>query len=106
VKAFLAPKVPEPKPTYTEKQKAYAIDILTTDAQYKRNLPSDYKREIERQSDLAKAKRSGKQIPQLGEQKNQSVPPLIVGPPDIDTSFRADLEDDRLLLDPRVVAAA
>jgi hypothetical protein len=55
---------------------------------------------------LAKAKRSGKQIPQLGEQKNQSVAPLIVGPPDIDTSFRADLEEDRLLLDPRVVAAA
>jgi hypothetical protein len=35
VKAFLAPKVPEPKPTYTEKQKAYAINFLTTDAQYK-----------------------------------------------------------------------
>jgi hypothetical protein len=68
VKAFLAPKVPEPKPTYTPKKKTWAIDMLTAEPQYKRSLPSDYKREIERQSDLAKkAKRSGKQSPQLGE---------------------------------------
>jgi hypothetical protein len=106
VKAFLAPKVHEPKPTFTPKQKKWAIGMLTVEPQYKQNLPSDYKCKIERQSDLAKAKRSGKQIPQLGEQKNQSVPPLIVGPVDIDTSFRADLEDDQLLLDPRVVGAA
>jgi hypothetical protein len=79
VKAFLAPKVP--KPTYINKQKDWAYGMLTAEPQYKMNLPSDYKREIERQSDLAKAKRSGKQIAQLGEQKNQSVPPLIVGPP-------------------------
>jgi hypothetical protein len=60
------------------------MDMLTTEPQYKRSLPSDYNREIERQSDLAKkAKRSaksGKQIPQLGEQKNQSVLSLIVAP--------------------------
>jgi hypothetical protein len=81
--------------------------MLTTEPQYKRSLPSDYKREIERQSDLAKkAKRSGKQIPQLGEQKNQLVPPLIVTPHDIHTSFRADLDMDRDLLDPRVIGAA
>jgi hypothetical protein len=54
-----------------------------------------------------KAKRSGKQIPQLGEQKNQSVPPLIVAPlPDIHTAFRANLDMDRELLDPRVIGAA
>jgi hypothetical protein len=56
-----------------------------------------------------KAKRSGKQIPQLGEQKNQSVPPLIVAPPpspDFHTAFRADLDMDRELLDPRVIGAA
>jgi hypothetical protein len=75
VKAFLAQKVPEPKPTYTPKQKTWAISMLTAEPQYKQSLPSDYKRETERQSDLAKkAKRNGKQIPQLGEQKNQSVP--------------------------------
>jgi hypothetical protein len=81
VKAQFARKEPEPKPTYTPKQKTWAIGMLTAEPQYKKSLPSDYKCEIERQSDLAKkAKRSGKQIPQLGEQKNQSVPPLIVAP--------------------------
>jgi hypothetical protein len=107
LKAHFALKLPEPKPTFSEKVKKWAYGMLTKPAQYKMNLPSDYKRKIERQSDLAKkAKRSGKQIPQLGEQKNQSVPPLIVGPPDIHTSFRADLKEDQLLLDPRVVGAA
>jgi hypothetical protein len=81
VKAFFAPKEPEPKPTYSDKDKKWAIGMLTAEPQYKRSPPSDYKREIERESDLAKAKRRGKQIPQLGEQKNQSVPPLIVTPP-------------------------
>jgi hypothetical protein len=85
VKAHFAPKVPEPKPTYSEKDKKWAMDMLTTEAQYKSSLPSDYKYEIERQSDLAKkAKRSaesGKQIPQLREQKNQLAPPLIIAPP-------------------------
>jgi hypothetical protein len=81
VKAFFAPKVPEPKPIFTDEQRDWAYGMLTAEAQYKMNLPSDYKREIERQSRLAKAKRSGKQIPQLGEQKNQSVPPHIVAPP-------------------------
>jgi hypothetical protein len=81
VKTFFAPKQHEPKPTYSDKAKKWAIGMLTAEPQYKRSLPSDYKREIERQSNLAKAKRSEKQISQLGEQKNQSVPPLIVGPP-------------------------
>jgi hypothetical protein len=88
VKAFFAPKEPEPKPTYSDKDKKWAISMLTTEPQYKRSLPLDYKREIERQSDLAKAKRRGKQIPQLGEQKNQSVPPLIVAPPPPPISIR------------------
>jgi hypothetical protein len=46
------------------------------------NLPSDYDREISKQSVLCDEKKktsakSRKQIPQLGEQKNQSPPPLI-----------------------------
>jgi hypothetical protein len=86
------------------------MGMLTQPAQYKMSLPSDYKCEIERQSDLAaKAKRSaksGKQIPQLGEQKNKLVPPLIIGPTDIHTSFRAEMDKDRELLDPRVIVAA
>jgi hypothetical protein len=48
VKAFLAPKVPEPKPTFTPKEKKWAIGMLTAEPQYKKNLPSDYKHEIER----------------------------------------------------------
>jgi hypothetical protein len=68
VKAHFARKEPEPKPTYSTKDKKWAIDMLTAEAQYKISLPSDYKHEIERQSGLVKkAKRSGKQIPQLGE---------------------------------------
>jgi hypothetical protein len=71
VKAHFAPKVPEPKPTYSEKDKKWAMDMPTIEAQYMSSLPSDYKHEIERQSDLAKkAKRSaksGKRNPQLGE---------------------------------------
>jgi hypothetical protein len=84
LKAHFAPKTPEPKLTYIEKYKNWAMGMLTQPAQYKLSLPSDYKCEIERQSDLAaKAKisaKSGKQIPQLGEQKNQLIPPLIIGP--------------------------
>jgi hypothetical protein len=97
--------VPEPKPTYSEKDKKWAMDMLTTEAQYKRSLPSDYKRKIERQNYLAKkakgSAKSRKQIPQLGEQKNQSVPPLIVAPPpDIHMTFRAEMDMDCELLDP------
>jgi hypothetical protein len=60
------------------------MDMLTKEPQYKSSLPLDYIREIERQSDLAekekRSAKSGKQIPQLGEQKNQSVPSLIIAP--------------------------
>jgi hypothetical protein len=102
--------MPEPKLTYSKKDKNWAMGMLTQQAQYKLSLPSDYKRKIERQSDLvAKAKRtakSRKQIPHLGEQKNQSVPPLIIGPIDIRMSFKAKMDKDRELLDPRVIAAA
>jgi hypothetical protein len=110
LKAHFAPKKPEPKLTYIEKDKNWAMGMITQPTQYKLRLPSDYKCEIERQSDLAaKAKRSAKnrkQIPQLGEQKNQSVPPLIIGPTDIHMSFRAKMDKDHELLDPRVIAAA
>jgi hypothetical protein len=67
VKAHFAPKVPEPKPTFSEKDKKWAMGMISQPAQYKMDLPSDYKREIERQSALAKkaktSAKSGKQIP-------------------------------------------
>jgi hypothetical protein len=48
VKAHFAPKKPEPKSTYSEKDKNWAMGMLTQPAPYKLSLPSDYKREIER----------------------------------------------------------
>ena len=75
------------------------------------NLESDYDREIIKQTG-AKSKqkkqtsaKSGKQICQLGQQKNQSVPPLIVSS-DIDKDFRADMDKYMELLDPRAMTAA
>jgi hypothetical protein len=52
-----------------------------------------------------KAKRSGKQIPHLREQKNQLVPPLIVAPP-ISIRPSEPIWIWTVLLDPRVIAAA
>jgi hypothetical protein len=60
------------------------------------SLPSDYTREIERQTDLAaKAKISSK-----------IAPLLIIGHTDIHTAFRAKMDKDCELLDSRVIAAA
>lgn len=84
--------------------------MLTQPAQYMMNLESDYDRTIiklsaeSKKNKKASAKR-GKQIPQLGEQENQSVPPLIVSS-DIDKDFRADMDKDFELLDPRAINAA
>jgi hypothetical protein len=78
VKAFFAPKKPEAKQRYSEKEKKWAMDMLTQPVQCKMNLISDYDREILKQGALSdekkKSAKSGKQIPQLGEQENQSVP--------------------------------
>jgi hypothetical protein len=68
------------------------------------NLPSDYDREILKQGALSDEKKntsakSGKQIPKLREQKNQSVPPLIVES-DIDKAIKTDMDKDYDLLDP------
>jgi hypothetical protein len=76
VKAFIAPKQREAKQTFSEKDKKWAMGMLTQLAQYKMNLPSDYAPKISNQST-----KSGKQILLLGEQKNQSVRPLIAVPP-------------------------
>jgi hypothetical protein len=72
MKAHFAPKKPGAKQTYSEKDKKWAMGMLTQPAQYKMNLPSDYDREILKQGALSDEKKktnakSGKQIPQLGE---------------------------------------
>ena len=62
-------------------------------------LQSDYGRELNKQarshSDQGKKRsaKSGKQIAQLGQQKNQSVPPLIVTS-DGGEAFRAEMDKD------------
>ena len=103
-KAFFAPKKPEPKPQYSQKDINWAISFLNTPSQFSQNLPSDYHRELKRQSQKLREK-SGKDVPQLGLQKNQSVPPLIVTS-DIDKEFRAAMDIDMELMDPRALAAA
>ena len=109
VQAHFAPKMPEPKQIFDEKNKKWAKEFIEQPAKYKMNLRSDYDREILKQDFKSENKKtsakSGKQIPQLGEQKNQSVPPLIVSS-DIDKEFRADMDKDFQLLDPRAINAA
>ena len=76
-------KEPEPKQVFTEKQKKWAKDFLTTPSQAELNMPDDYGHELRRQAKILKeekeeSKKSGKQVDQLGMQKKQSIPPLIV----------------------------
>ena len=110
-KAFFAPKKPEQKPVYDEKSKKWRKSFLEQPSQISMNLPSDYGRELTKlaraQSEQNKGRsaKSGKQIAQLGQQKNQSVPPLIVCS-DVDKDFRVAMDKDLELLDPRAIAAA
>jgi hypothetical protein len=55
------------------------MGMLTQPTQYKMNLPSDYDRKILKKGALSDdekktSAKSGKQIPQLEEQKNQRSP--------------------------------
>jgi hypothetical protein len=89
VAAHFAKKDPEPKPLYTEKQVEYAVDLLTAERQYDlHHKPDEYTRTLQKQIQLNKSasgskssKRSSKKrsdVPQLGEQAKQSIPPLVV----------------------------
>ena len=77
-KAFFAPKVPEIPyvKTLDPVKVARTVDNLYDPVP---SPPSDYRRSISRSFDktMEQAKK-GKQIPQLGEQEGQSVPPLKV----------------------------
>ena len=93
-----AKKEPEPKQVFTEKEKKWAKDFLTTPSQAELNMPDDYGRELRRQEKILEeklkeeSKKSGKQVAQLGMQNKQSIPPLIV---------KAGPEED-----PDIIAAA
>ena len=102
VKAHFAPKKPEPKPVYNEKTKKWAKSFLEQPSQISMNLESDYDREIIKQAQKKKitSAKSGKQVAQLGAQKNQSVAPLKVIS-DLDKAFRAEMDMDMQIMDPR-----
>jgi len=110
-KSHFAPKKPEPKKVFDQRTKKWAKSMLVQPSQTSMNLDSDYGRELSKlsraQSEENKksSAKSGKTIAQLGQQKNQSVPPLIVCS-DIDKDFRADMDKDLNLLDHRAIAAA
>ena len=79
-KSLFSAKKPEPKKVYDEKTKKWAKSWLAQPSQISMNLPSDYFRELNKQahaqSDQGKKRgvKGGKQIAQLGQQKNQSPP--------------------------------
>src|SRR3954463_14147947 len=102
VKAHFAPKKPEPKPVYNEKTKKWAKSFLEQPSQISMNLESDYDREIIKQAQKKKitSAKSGKQVAQLGAQKNQSIAPLKVIS-DLDKAFRAEMDMDMQIMDPR-----
>jgi hypothetical protein len=94
VATHFAKKVPEPKPVYTEKQTKYAIGFLNTPKQYDlHDKPDEYTRTLAKQmqkksddasgsNDKSASKRGGckkrSDVPQLGQQAKQSIPPLKV----------------------------
>jgi hypothetical protein len=85
-------KEPEPRPKYIEKQKDYAKYLLTLPSQYDlHHKPDDYLRTLlkegkkSRSSTSASVSKSSKSaskkrsdVPQLGQQAKQSIPPLKV----------------------------
>ena len=77
LKLFFAPKKPEPKKVHDEKTKKWAKSFLEQPSQISMNLQSDYGREFSKQvraQQSEQSKKSGKQIAQLGQQKNQEAP--------------------------------
>ena len=82
VKAFFAPKQKEPEFPSTETERAQVQKMLKKLHQPEPRLSSDYDRSILKSHDAKvrsmSSSASGKSVPQLGEQKNQSCPPLKV----------------------------
>ena len=90
--AHFEKKEPEPRPVYTEKQKEYAHGFLTAKSQYElHHMPDNYVCTLQKQIEMNKTSRSASgrksskssrrkrsDVPQLGEQAKQSIPPLMV----------------------------
>jgi hypothetical protein len=78
-------KEPEPRPEYTEKQKKYAKYLLTLPSQYDlHHKPDDYLRTLQKEGKKSRSRASAStskkrsDVPQLGQQAKQSIPPLRV----------------------------
>jgi ribosome assembly protein YihI (activator of Der GTPase) len=85
-------KEPDPRPEYTEKQKDYAKYLLTLPAQYDlHHKPDDYLRTLQKEGKKSRSRTSASgskssistskkrsDVPQLGQQAKQSIPPLRV----------------------------
>jgi hypothetical protein len=103
VKAHFAPKPPPPpKKKVPKKVIQHFIDnaqpaIKHTDSDYERSIrkvdQALQKKESSSSSSQAVGKKSGKAIPQLGEQVVQSIPPLIVQT-HVSTAHRLVITDD------------
>jgi hypothetical protein len=82
VKRQLAPKRPDPKEKLDPAIAEHCIENLTRPppppllSDYDRSIVKSYREHVKRPGSSSSA--SGKTIPQLGEQKNQSCPPLKV----------------------------
>jgi len=82
----LAPKQPPPKQTFTEANKKWAVGFLTQPRQYELNKDNTYKRALKKKvkeaepgSTSRSSPRKKRDVPQLGQQAKQTIPPLQVG---------------------------
>jgi hypothetical protein len=86
VKSHFAPKPPPPpKEIIPAKTVEHFVELLERAPAHVQNRPSDYERSIRKsyqeqmqQSRRTSSNKSGKTVPQLGEQAMQSIPPLKV----------------------------
>ena len=86
VKSHFAPKPPPPpKEIILAKTVEHFVELLERAPAHVQNRPSDYERSIRKsyqeqmqQSRHTSSNKSGKTVPQLGEQAMQSIPPLKV----------------------------
>ena len=111
VKKHFAPKQPGPKNPFDDKDISMLTKKWLSERPQYVNLKTDYDREIFKQEHkIRMEQRIGsarkKQIPQLGEQKKQLIPPLIVSSDPINKAFKADVNREFQSIDPRAIAAA
>jgi hypothetical protein len=78
VKAHFAPKKPLPKQVIPLKISQYFVDMLEKKPGHVEALDTDYERSIVKSHSEMRKKKSGKQVPQLREQKKQPISPLKV----------------------------